>query len=806
MMNLKTTIFENTASSGESVGMVAHILTHSLGHPRIGENRELKRAVEDYWRGKISAEALLGAGRQLRRTNWLLQKEAGLDLIPSNDFSFYDQMLDMSCLLGNVPPRFGRKPGPVDVDLMFRIARGTGTSSAESCSCGTEAAAAHASEMTKWFDTNYHYIVPEFQADASFSTSTTKPFDEFQEALELGIHTKPMLIGPLTYLYLGKSAEPGVDRLALIERLLPVYSEILGRLQKLGAQWVQIDEPILALDLTADWSAAFLPVYRTLRAASPTLKLILATYFGELRSNLALATSLPVDVLHIDVTRASAEFAKIVEQLPSSMSLSLGLVDGRNIWRNDFELSLDRIAQAKQVLGNERILLAPSCSLLHAPVTLRKEKALPEEIKDWLAFAEEKLGEVTQLARLADGRGDPAWAQKNRATVMARRSSERIHRPDVKARCSAVGPVEGKREAPYEQRRVSQRAALRLPLFPTTTIGSFPQTDDVRKARAKWKSGQTTDSSYEAFLKEKTAECIRFQEAVGLDVLVHGEFERNDMVEYFGERLDGFVFTGNGWVQSYGSRCVKPPIIYGDVKRPRPMTVEWSKYAQSLTARPVKGMLTGPITILQWSFVRDDQPRSETARQIALAIRDEVADLQNAGITVIQIDEPALREGLPVRRSDWQDYLAWAEESFRLSAAAARAGTQIHTHMCYCEFNDIIASIAALDADVISIEASRSNMELLDAFADFKYPNEIGPGVWDIHSPRVPEVGEILDLLRKATAVLPVENLWVNPDCGLKTRGWKEVSASLENMVAAAALLRVEHEQAQRQPAAHSRR
>jgi 5-methyltetrahydropteroyltriglutamate--homocysteine methyltransferase len=771
--------------------MDSRILTHNLGYPRIGEKRELKKAVESYWKGEIPIEELERAGKQLRKTHWLVQKEAGIDLIPANDFSFYDQMLDMTCLLGNVPPRLGWNGDAVGLDLLFQIARGAGNArSRDGQSCETGATANHASEMTKWFDTNYHYIVPEFRAATAFKLSATKPFDEFQEASALGIRAKLVLIGPLTYLHLGKSVDAGFDRLALLDRLLPVYAEVLLKLQTLGAEWVQLDEPILALDLGANWQAAFLPAYRSLRGAAPKLKLLLATYFGELRDNLRLATSLSVDALHLDVTRASEELDKALQHLPSSMSLSLGVVDGRNIWRNNFELSLQRIDHARRILSSGRILAAPSCSLLHSPVTLRIETALDVEIKDWLAFAEEKLGEVAQLARLANGKGDSLLVFKNRAAFYSRRASERIHRAEVNARCRAFRPEDSKRNAPFSERRVIQRGVLNLPLFPTTTIGSFPQTAEARATRAKWKRGECSDADYEAFLKEKTAECVHFQEKTGLDVLVHGEIERNDMVEYFGEQLDGFAFTANGWVQSYGSRCVKPPVIYGDVSRPRPMTLAWSTFAQSLTSRPMKGMLTGPITMLQWSFVRDDQPRSETARQIAFAIRDEVIDLEAAGIKVIQIDEPAFREGLPLRRSDWRAYLDWATEAFRLSAAGARDETQIHTHMCYSEFNDIIASIAALDADVISIETSRSNMELLEAFADFRYPNQVGPGVWDIHSPRVPEIGEMVELLCKAATVLPIENIWVNPDCGLKTRAWKEVIPSLRNMVEAAAVLR----------------
>ena len=705
------------------------------------------------------------------------------------DWTIADHPRRASAGLGRPPfsprePRLqrptGREQAP-GLDLYFQIARGGG---------GKQQTSLHPSEMTKWFDTNYHYIVPEFQAETKFQLSGSKPFDEFKEALALGLRTKPVLIGPLTYLYLGKSSSSEFERLALLDRLLPVYADILRQLDTLGAEWVQIDEPILAFELSSDWQTAFLQAYRNLRSALSNTKLLFATYFGELRENIPLAVSLPVDALHLDVTRAGSELDQLVNRLPSSMALSLGVVDGRNVWRNNFEVSLEQINQAKRVLSANRILIAPSCSLLHSPVTLRHESAFDAEIKEWLAFAEEKLKEVTQLARLAEGGGDAMVAYRNRVALHSRRASERIHRSEVKARSQAVKPEDSRRKAPYRERRHQQRAALGLPLLPTTTIGSFPQTADIRSTRARWKRGELADDEYEKFLREKTADCIRLQEEVGLDVLVHGEFERNDMVEYFGEQLDGFAFTENGWVQSYGSRCVKPPIIYGDVRRPHAMTVEWSRYAQSRTSKPMKGMLTGPITILQWSFVRDDQPRSETARQIALAIRDEVLDLEAAGIKVIQIDEPALREGLPLRRSDWQGYLQWAIESFRLASSGVRDETQIHTHMCYCEFNDIIDSIAALDADVISMEASRSNMELLDAFAAFRYPNEVGPGVWDIHSPRVPGAAEMETLLRTAAAVLPIENLWVNPDCGLKTRGWDEVISSLRNMTKTAAALR----------------
>lgn len=766
------------------------LLTHNLGFPRIGEQRELKRATEAYWKGNLSEEELIRTGAGLRRANWLTQKEAGIELIPSNDFSFYDQMLDMSCLLGNVPSRFGRQGGNVDLALRFKIARGVANTHDAGCTCGDKGTTA--SEMTKWFDTNYHYIVPEFPADTTFALSSTKPFDEFAEALALGIASKPVLIGPLTYLFLGKGHDEGFDRLALLERLLPVYGEILTRLGAQGAGWIQLDEPILALDLDAEWQAAFVTAYRQLRLAAPSLKLLLATYFGELRNHVELVAGLPVDALHFDVTRAERELDKIAAQLPAPMILSVGVVDGRNVWKNDFEQSRRLIDRVKAALGSSRVWVAPSCSLLHSPVSLRRETTLDAELKGWLAFAEEKLYEVVALARLGTGTADPTALHDNQLALQSRRVSTRIHRPEVKARSAAVSAKDSRRGSPFAERQKKQHAALNPPLFPTTTIGSFPQTTDVRNARARWKKGELSESDYTAFLQQQTAECVRFQEEAGVDVLVHGEFERNDMVEYFGEQLDGFAFTTNGWVQSYGSRGVKPPIIFGDVRRVQPMTVEWSRFAQSLTPRPMKGMLTGPITILQWSFVRDDQVRSDTARQIGLAVRDEVIDLEAAGIRVIQIDEPALREGLPLRRSDWQDYLAWATEAFRISASGVRDQTQIHTHMCYCEFNDIISSIAALDADVISIEASRSNMELLEAFTHFSYPNEVGPGVWDIHSPRVPSVEEITALLKKAAAVLPVRNLWVNPDCGLKTRGWQETRAALKNMIEAARRMRTQ--------------
>jgi 5-methyltetrahydropteroyltriglutamate--homocysteine methyltransferase len=771
--------------------MNKNIRTHNLGFPRVGAKRELKRALESFWAGKTSEAQLTETAKSIRAENWRTQQAAGIDLIPSNDFSFYDQMLDTSALVGAVPERFHWSGKNVDGKTYFAMARGVGKTD----DCGGACSGSHATtalEMTKWFDTNYHYLVPELHAGQTFQLSSTKPFDEFAEAQALGIKTVPVIIGPLTFLLLAKTRGENFDHLSLLPKLLPVYAEILRRLKSQGAEWVQLDEPALCLDLTPEQRAVFESAYKEIRQAAPELKLLLATYFGDLRDNLKTAVQLPVDAIHFDAVRAPQELERLLAELPVDKQLSLGVVDGRNIWRNDFENSLKLLRQVAKAIGDERLLVSPSCSLLHSPVSLKHETKLDGELKSWLAFAEEKLSEIGLLAKLVNQPGDNAALLENRKAIASRRNSPRIHNSVVKSRAKAVSPADLKRQSGFPTRRAKQQTRLNLPAFPTTTIGSFPQTEDVRIARPSFKKGEFSSANYENFLKQKIAECVRWQEEVGLDVPVHGEFERNDMVEYFGEQLAGFVFTENGWVQSYGSRCVKPPIIFGDVSRPKPMTVEWSKFVQSLTKKPMKGMLTGPITILQWSFVRDDQPRSETAKQIALALRDEVRDLEAAGLPVIQIDEPALRGGLPLRRADWQNYLNWAVDAFRLSASGVRDETQIHTHMCYCEFDDILDSIAALDADVISIETSRSNMELLGAFAKFEYPNDIGPGVWDIHSPRVPSTEEMVGLIRAAAKVIPKERLWVNPDCGLKTRRWEEVKPALENLVTAARRARAE--------------
>ncbi|UKB85795.1 5-methyltetrahydropteroyltriglutamate--homocysteine S-methyltransferase [Chryseobacterium sp. MEBOG06] len=763
--------------------------THILGYPRIGGKRELKKACEQYWSGKILLEELLTTGRNICTQNWNIQKDAGIDLIPCNDFSYYDQVLDMSLVVGAIPRRYHEvvlKKNNSELDLYFAMARGYQKDGLDIT----------AMEMTKWFDTNYHYIVPEFYKNQQFKLSSDKIFNEFAGAKQAGISAKPVIIGLVSYLLLGKEKEEGFDKLDLAGNLLSVYTEILTKLQEQGAEWIQFDEPFLALDLTDKAKETYQYIYSEIRKRFPKLKFIVATYFEGLKNNLSLAVSLPVNVLHTDLVRNPEQLEDILNVIPESLSLSLGLVDGRNIWKNDYEKSLSFIRKAVEKLGSERVFIAPSCSLLHSPCDLDFETNLNPEIKNWLAFSKQKVKEVVSLKEIASGTENEnilAEFEENKKAIENRKTSSLIHNNEVKQRTNAVTEEDAQRKNIFKIRKEKQQKALQLPLFPTTTIGSFPQTTEVRSWRAKFKKGELTAEQYDTLLKEETQRTIRWQEEIGIDVLVHGEFERNDMVEYFGEQLEGFTFTKNGWVQSYGSRCVKPPVIFGDVSRPDPMTVYWSQYAQSQTEKWVKGMLTGPVTILQWSFVRDDQPRSETCKQIALAIRDEVVDLERAGIRIIQIDEPAIREGLPLRKTDWRNYLKWAVEAFRISASGVEDATQIHTHMCYSEFNDIIENIADMDADVITIECSRSQMELLNAFADFKYPNEIGPGVYDIHSPRIPSKEEMIELLRKAQNVIPANQLWVNPDCGLKTRHWEETEKALIAMVAAAKEASVEY-------------
>ncbi|MBL7090649.1 5-methyltetrahydropteroyltriglutamate--homocysteine S-methyltransferase [Acidovorax sp.] len=767
------------------------VLTHTLGFPRMGAQRALKFALESFWRGDSTEAELQATAAQLRQQHWQAQADAGLGFVTVGDFALYDHVANHIQLLGCEPARFGFDAQAPELARYFAMARGVSAQAENHQGCSAGCTAQHhtagqpALEMTKWFDTNYHYLVPEFGAHTQFHLASERLFAEVAEAQALGHRVKAVLLGPLSFLWLGKSKAAGFDRFSLLEQLLPVYEAVLARLKALDVEWVQIDEPILGLDLPDAWRHAFEPSYWQLARSAP--KLLLATYFSPLAENLRLACQLPVAGLHVDAVRAPEELVGVADWLPSHKVLSVGVVDGRNIWRTDLDAALAKLRPVADKHQGE-LWLAPSCSLLHVPFSLEAETQLDAEVKSWLAFAVEKLDELRVLAA-ALSQGEAAVDDElhaARTALAARRASPRVHRATMAARIAAAAPGADQRASAFPARQKAQRDRLKLPLLPTTTIGSFPQTAEIRAARAAFKRGALDAAHYQQKMEAEIALAVRKQEALGLDVLVHGEAERNDMVEYFGEQLDGFAFTANGWVQSYGSRCVKPPIIYGDVARPAPMTVAWTQYAQSLTAKPMKGMLTGPITILQWSFVRDDQPRATTADQIAWAIRDEVCDLEAAGIAIIQIDEPAIREGLPLRRAGWKSYLERATRAFRISASGVRNDTQIHTHMCYSEFNDILPAIAAMDADVITIETSRSDMELLQGFGDFRYPNEIGPGVYDIHSPRVPGVQEMAALLEKAAEVVPVEHLWVNPDCGLKTRGWPETEAALRHMVQAA--------------------
>jgi 5-methyltetrahydropteroyltriglutamate--homocysteine methyltransferase len=768
----------------------------SLGTPRIGPRRELKFALESFWSGASDEKALIEAGAGLRAANWARQKKLGVSVIPSNDFSFYDQMLDTSVMVGAIPEIYRWNGGPVPLATYFAMARGAQGKTHEA-SCGHPHHAHEAvhgvpaQEMTKWFDTNYHYMVPELAKDQPFTLASRKPIEEYEEAKALGYQTRPVLVGPVTFLKLAKSKDAGFNPLSLLDRLLPVYIEVLRELAYRGAEWVQIDEPCLVLDLDIVAQQALHYAYGEIASAVPQLKIMLATYFGGLGGNRDTALALPVAGLHLDLMRAPDQIDGLAD-FPGDRVLSLGIIDGRNIWRADLSRILDRLEPVIAKLGKDRVQIAPSCSLLHVPIDLALETGLDSEIKSWLAFSVQKLEELVTLGTaLTAGRGSvEANLKASDLAAAARKASPRIHDAKVAARIAGIDDAMRRRASVFTDRVGVQHERFNLPAFPTTTIGSFPQTAEVRKARAAHANGTLTDEVYKVYLQDQTAQAVQWQETIGLDVLVHGEFERNDMVQYFGEQLAGFAFTANGWVQSYGSRYVRPPVLFGDVSRPKAMTVEWWQYAQSLTKKPMKAMLTGPVTILNWSFVRDDIARSEACRQIALAIRDEVADLETAGAGVIQIDEAALREGLPLRKSEWKAYLDWAVDAFRLCSSGVRDETQIHTHMCYSEFNDIIGAIGAMDADVISIETSRSKMELLDAFRDYRYPNEIGPGVYDIHSPRVPDIEEMTALLRLARKRLSDAQIWINPDCGLKTRKWEEVRPALVNMVAAARELR----------------
>ncbi len=753
-------------------------------------------ALEKFWSGKIDEAALREVAAKIRADNWMRQRDLGIIVIPSNDFSLYDQVLDTSAMVGAIPKIYGWTGGPVSFETYFAMARGSqkdvgDTNASDHDGCGHahgQGQGVPAQEMTKWFDTNYHYMVPEFTKDQTFALASTKAIDEYREAKALGIQTRPVLVGPVTFLKLGKGESDSFDRLSLLPKLLPVYIDVLNRLADEGADWVQIDEPCLVLDLDDAEKSTLKTAYSELALKVPGVKIMLATYFGELGDNADLVAKLPVAGLHLDLVRGPKQIDSVMNKLTADRVLSLGVIDGRNIWRSDLLEILGRLESIVVKRGADRLQIAPSCSMLHVPIDLDQETDLDADLKSWLAFSVQKMGELAALSRaLASGRDSvkDVFAASDDA-ARKRASSPKIHDPAVKSRAAGTERDLSERQSPFSERRKLQHKMRALPSFPTTTIGSFPQTQEVRKARAAHSKGQLSDADYDAFLRKETEKAVRWQEDIGIDVLVHGEFERNDMVQYFGEQLSGYAFTKHGWVQSYGSRYVRPPIIFGDVSRPKPMSVGWSSYAQSLTKLPMKGMLTGPVTMLQWSFVRDDLSRDQVCRQIAFALRDEVVDLEKAGIGVIQIDEPALREGLPLRKGDWKAYLDWAVECFKISAAGVKDETQIHTHMCYAEFNDIIDAIGAMDADVISIETSRSKMELLDAFVTYKYPNEIGPGVYDIHSPRVPEVPEMMELIGKARRNISPDQIWINPDCGLKTRGWPEVKSALTNMVEAA--------------------
>ena len=774
--------------------MTSHIIkSASLGFPRIGAKRELKTALEQFWKGNISKDDLLKTAADLRKRHWKLQKDKGIDVIPSNDFSLYDHVLDAAIMVGAIPAEYTHGSENSDIlETYFAMARGREGNN--DCGCGNHHIDSEikALEMTKWFDTNYHYIVPEISAKQSFKLQSEKLITEFLEAKAQGIVTRPVLLGPVTFLLLSKCRKDDIEPLSLLSRLLPVYQDILAQLKSVGCPWVQIDEPILVTDLNANQKSAFDYAYKILGDTEKFPSIMLTSYFGDVGDNLKTVLSLPVKGYHIDLVRGKKQLEAFISNIRPQQTLSLGVIDGRNIWRSDLSALIDWLKPVVEKLGTERIQIATSCSLLHVPIDLDLEVNLDDELKSWLSFASQKLDELHILCQALSGNA-AAVTEKltaNKAALNERKSSKRIRNDLVRKQLETIKKNRARRASAYSTRHEKQKAILNLPPFPTTTIGSFPQSSDVRKARSDYTKGVIDKAAYESFITMRIHEAIKWQEEVGLDVLVHGEFERNDMVQYFGEQLEGFTFTRHGWVQSYGSRCVRPPVIFGDVSREKAMTVKWWQVAQSFTSKIVKGMLTGPVTILNWSFVRDDQPREDTCRQIALAIRNEVEDLEKAGAKIIQIDEAALREGLPLKEKDKAYYLEWAVECFRLCQSTVKDSTQIHTHMCYSQFNDIIAAIADMDADVISIETSRSKMELLDVFKQFKYPNEIGPGVYDIHSPRVPSTAEILELLGYALQRLEARQLWVNPDCGLKTRQWQEVKPAIANMVAAAKTLR----------------
>lgn len=756
----------------------------SLGFPRIGRQRELKFVLERYWRGEATLTELKNVASELKRTHWQWQADAGVELLPVGDFAYYDQVLTLSATLNVIPDRHRAtqadgSPAAVDIDTLFRVARGRSQSGQHAC----------AAEMTKFFNTNYHYQVPELSADQTFEIAFEQLFDEVTEAQQLGHQAKPVLLGPVTYLYLSKSLSE-FNKLTLLPQLLVAYQQILSRFAAQGVSWVQLDEPVLAADLTDEWQQAISHSYQTLAQQKPTsLKVLLASYYGSIAHHQALVSALPVEGLHLDLVTAPEQLDVFVNALGVQQVLSVGVVNGRNVWAADVDVIAQKVTELATMLG-DRLWIAPSCSLLHCPVDVEVESQLITPLLGQLAFAKQKLFELNEIHQLIVEQGSATSQAIIDRCQQRRLAKAAAANQQVVERVSQLTADDFERNSPFARRIIAQQQKLALPLLPTTTIGSFPQTPAIRGLRSRWRKGEINDNDYRSQLEQVTQDTISRQLKLGIDVLVHGEAERNDMVEYFGEQLEGVGFTQFGWVQSYGSRCVKPPLIYGDVSRPKPMTVDWATYAQSLTDKPVKGMLTGPVTILHWSFAREDIPRKDIANQLALAVRDEVVDLESAGIGIIQIDEPAFREGLPIKQSQWADYLTWAVDAFKLSAAGVEDSTQIHTHMCYSEFNDTINAIAAMDADVITIETSRSRMELLSAFEDFHYPNEIGPGVYDIHSPNIPTVDEMVDLITKASQKVPVKQLWVNPDCGLKTRTWDEVEPALRNMIEATKVLR----------------
>jgi len=759
------------------------VLASNLGFPRIGPKRQLKTSLESFWNGKSSEDDLLAAAREIRLNSITLQCEKGLDHIPSNDFSFYDHVLDTIAMVGAVPKRFGWATEKVDLATYFAMARGaSGGSNGNSIS-------RPAMEMTKWFNTNYHFIVPELEPDQQFKLATSKCIDEFIEAKELGVTTRPVLLGPITFLYLAKYYQREEDS-TMLRRLLEVYSQVLSALKCAGAEWVQLDEPCLALDLNERTRQSFREAYAELSQCG--LSILLASYFGPMKENLAPALELPINAIHLDLVQGLQDLEPALSLLPKHISLSAGVIDGHNIWRCNLVKTADLLEDIGEKIGPERLIVAPSCSLLHVPIDVQLERHLDSELKSWLAFANQKIEEISWLTdALCCGRKEVEQIFLRTSEVVERyKNSSRRLNPVVSGAVNAIKDDMCKRQSGYDERARIQKSKFQLPLLPTTTIGSFPQTKEIREGRKRLRAKEITVDQYEEAMQSEIRHNVALQEKIGIDVFVHGEPERTDMVEFFADQLTGYLVTQNGWVQSYGSRCVRPPIIYGDISRPLVMTVKWAKFAQSLTQKPVKGMLTGPVTMLQWSFVRNDQPLELTCSQLALAIRQEVQDLESAGISIIQIDEPAIREGLPLRRADWNRYFRWAIKCFRLSSCGVSDDTQIHTHMCYSEFGDMVQSIVEMDADVISIEAARSRMDLLYDLQSIRYPNEIGPGVFDIHSPLVPSAEEIEALLQKALKVIPAARLWVNPDCGLKTRSWQEVIPALNNLVQATASLR----------------